>query len=125
MATEQPRTEFQDFVLAISKLREHLAADATGTALMEDALNKLYRHYNSDPVARAGRYVIQNMLGQYRHLHYTETRVAEWGFEVVVSCENCGKQEKHQVVNSAVDITAAAMLGKHETCKPKARSTFS
>jgi hypothetical protein len=118
---EKVHKEFQDLVLAVAKLREHLAADSVGTALSEDALNKLCRYYNSDPVARAGQYAIRNILGQHPHLHHAETRVAEWGFEVVVSCDNCGQEEKHEVVNSAVDIAAALMLGKHEGCKPKPR----
>lgn len=114
-----PQKEFQDFLLSVAKLRNHVAADSVGTALMEDALNKLCRYYNSDPVARAGRYVIQNVLNQHPHLHHTETRVADWGFEFVVSCDNCGKQETHQVVNSAVDIASALMLGRHEACRPR------
>jgi hypothetical protein len=114
-----PHEEFQDFILSVAKLRQHLVADPEGTALMEDALNTLCRYYNSDPVARAGRYLIQNVLSQHPHLHHTETRVADWGFEFVVSCDNCGKQETHKVVNSAVDIASALMLGKHEACKPK------
>jgi hypothetical protein len=113
--------EFQEFILAVSKLREHLVADAPGTALVEDALNKLCRYYNSDPIAREGRYVIQNILSQHPHLHSKDTRVADWGYEVVVSCDNCGAEEKHQVVNSVVDIATALYLGKHEACKPKPR----
>ena len=115
----EPQKEFQEFVLAVAKLREHLAADSVGTALTEDALNKLCRYYNSDPIARPAQYVIQNILGQHPHLHHKETRVAEWGFEVVVTCDNCGQEEKHEVVSSAVDVAAALMLGKHEGCKPK------
>jgi hypothetical protein len=115
----QPFPELLDFMASISKLRSHLQADSEGTALMEDALNKLCIYYKSDPIAREGRYVIQNMLGSHPYLHYTETRVANWGFEVVVSCDNCGREEKHRVVNPAVDIVAAALLTKHESCKPK------
>jgi len=111
------KKEFQDFILSVFKLREHLVADADGTALMEDALNKLCRYYNSDSIARAGRYVIRNILNHHPHLHYTETRVTEWGFEVVVSCDNCGRRETHCVVNCAVDVVAARTLSKHETCK--------
>ncbi len=111
------KKEFQDFILSVFKLREHLAADANGTALMEDVLNKLCSYYNSDPVARAGRYVIQNILRQHPHLHYSETRVTEWGFEVVVSCDNCGQRETHRVVNCTVDVVAAVTLSKHEPCK--------
>ncbi len=118
---DQPNKEFQDFILSVSKLREHLAADADATALMQDALNKLCRYYNSDPIARAGRYVIENTLGLHAHLHCTEKRVADWGFEVTISCDNCGQQEKHQVANHAVDVATAVMLGKHEACKPKPR----
>jgi len=114
-----PPKELQDFLLSVSKLRQHLAADADGTALVEEALNNLCRYYNSDAIARAGRYVIQNTLSQHPHLHSTETRVADWGFEVSVSCDNCGKQEAHRVVNHAVDIATAILLGKHETCEPK------
>jgi hypothetical protein len=109
------------FFLAVFKLRQHLAKDATGTALMEDALNKLCLHYNSDPVARGGRVIIQNALNSHPHIHLTETRVAKWGFQVAVSCDNCGQQESHQVVNSGVDIATAIMVGKHEACKPKPR----
>lgn len=116
-----PHKEFQDLVLSVSKVREHLAPDSDGTALMEDALNKLCRYYNSDPIAREGRYLIQTILGLHPHLHCTETRVAEWGFEVLVSCDNCGQQETHRVVNSAVDIATALLLGNHEACKPKPR----
>lgn len=120
MATD-PNKEFQEFILSVSKLREHLAADSDATALVEDALNKLCRYYNSDPVARAGRHVIQNILGLHSHVHSTETRVADWGFEVRVSCDNCGKEETHRVVNSAVDVATAVMLGKHEACKARPR----
>ena len=59
---------------------------------MQDALNKLCRYYKSDQIAE-GRYVIQNILGKNPHLHHTETRVGEWGYEIVVSCDNCGQQE--------------------------------
>jgi hypothetical protein len=111
-----PHKELQDFMLSVAKLSQHLAADSVGTDLMQDALNKLCRYYKSDQVAREGRYVIQNILGKNPHLHHTETRVGEWGYEVVVSCDNCGQQEKHSVVNSAADITAALMLGKHDAC---------
>jgi hypothetical protein len=117
--TTLPSQELQDFLLAVTKLREHLAADSKGTALMNDTLNKLCLYYKSDPIAREGRYLIQNSLGLHPHLHCAETRVAEWGFEIVVSCDNCGEQEKHRVVNSAVDIATALMLGRHEECKPK------
>lgn len=116
---EKVHEEFQDLILAVAKLREHLATDSVGTALSEDVLNKLCRYYNSDPVARAGQDVIRNILGKHPHLHHKETRVAEWGFEVVVSCDNCGQEERHEVVNGTVDVAAALMLGKHEACKPK------
>ena len=122
MASEKMTSELLEFFTSIATLRAHLAGDSDGIALMEDALNKLCRYYNSDPVARGGRYVIQNILGQHPHLHCRETRVADWGFEVVVSCDNCGKQESHQVVNGAVDIATAVMLGRHESCKPTARA---
>jgi len=118
---EKVHQEFQDLVLAVAKLREHLATDSVGTALSEDAINKVCRYYNSDPIAREGRYAIQNILGEHPHLHHAETRVADWGFEVVVTCDNCGQEEKHEVVNSVADIAAALMLGKHEGCKPKPR----
>jgi len=114
-------SEFLEFCAALAKLRLHLAADPSGTALMEDAFNKLCRHYNSDQVARAGRFVIANILGQHPHLHYCETPVEDWGFEVVVSCDNCEEQETHRVVKHAVDIAAAVYLVKHEGCRPKPR----
>jgi hypothetical protein len=108
-------------LISVSKLREHLSQDATGVALMEDVLDKVCLHYNSEPVARGGRHIIQNALNQHPHLHLTETRIAKWGFLIAVSCDNCGQQESHQVVNSGVDIATALMLGKHEACKPKPR----
>jgi hypothetical protein len=120
MGTDSQK-EFQDFLLSVAKLRQHHAADSVGTALTEDAFNALCRYYNSDPVARPAQYVIQNILGQHPHLNHTETRVAEWGFEVVVSCDKCGQEEKHEVVSSAVDVATALLLGKHEGCKPKPR----
>jgi hypothetical protein len=113
-----PHKELQDFLVSVAKLRQHLASDSVGAALVEDALNKLCRYYKSDQVARESHYVIQNILNKSPHLHHTETRVEEWGYEVVVSCDNCGQQEKHSVVSSAVDIAAALMLGKHEGCIP-------
>lgn len=117
--TNPPQPELLDFMLAVSHLRQHLSGDAVGTALMEEALNSLCRYYKSDPIAREGRYVIQNVLAQHPHLHHSEERVAEWGFEVTVSCDNCGGEEKAEVVSGVVDIAAALMLGKHEACKPK------
>jgi len=116
---EKVHKEFQDLILAVAKLRAHLATDSVGLALSEDAINKVCRYYNSDPMSRPAQYVIQNILGQHPHLHHKETRVAEWGFEVVVTCDNCGQEEKHEVVNGTVDVAAALMLGKHEACKPK------
>jgi hypothetical protein len=116
-----PNKEFLEFVTSVAKLREHLAADPAGTALMEDALNNLCLYYGSDPVARPARHVIQNVLAAHPHLHHTETRATKATFDVVVSCDNCGQQEKHNVVRGTVDIAAALMLGKHEGCKPKLR----
>ena len=114
-----PTEKLQEFMAALSKLRIHLAGDSEGTALVDETLNSLCRYYKSDPVAREGRYLIENILGQHPHLHTTDTRVADWGYEVVISCDNCGTEEKHRVVNSAVDIAIALYLGKHEACKPK------
>jgi hypothetical protein len=116
-----PNNELLDFVTSVAKLRAHLAGDSAGTALMEDALKKLCMYYGSDPVARPARHVIANVLAAHPHLHHKETRVEDWGFEVAVSCDNCGLQEKHKVVKGTVDIAAALMLGKHEGCKPKLR----
>jgi hypothetical protein len=123
MATT-PQPELLEFMQAVAKLRQHVAADPKGTALVTDALNKLCRYYNSDPIARQGRYVIQNVLGQHPHIHHSEKRIADWGFEIVVNCDNCGEEEKHEVVNGVVDIAAALMLGKHEDCKPKPVAHF-
>jgi hypothetical protein len=114
-----PHAELLDLMQAVAHLRHHLSEDATGTALMEEALNALCRYYKSDPIAREGRHVIQNVLAQHPHLHHSETRVADWGFEVTVSCDTCGGEEKSEVVNGVVDIAAALMLGRHESCKPK------
>jgi len=108
-----------EFIILLSKLRQHLAGDPQGIALLNDTLDSLCRYYKSDPVAREGRYLIENILGQHPHLHTTDTRVADWGYEVVISCDNCGTVEKHRVVNSAVDIAIALYLGKHEACKPE------
>lgn len=115
----QPQSELLEFLTAVAKLRQHLRADSNGTALVDDALNKLCRYYNSDPVSRHGRYVIGNMLNRYPHLHHSETPVEDWGFEVTVSCDHCGHKESHRVIRSAVDIAAALMVGRHEECKPK------
>jgi hypothetical protein len=114
-----PTEKMQEFMASLAKLRIHLAGDEKGTTLVNDTLNSLCQYYKSDPVAREGRYVIENILRQHPHLHSKDARVADWGYEVVVSCDNCGAEEKHQVVNSAVDIATALYLGKHETCKPK------
>src|SRR5258708_24108167 len=98
---DQPNKEFQDFFISVSKLREHLAAGSDGTALVNDSLNKLCPYYNSDPVARAGPYVIENTLGLHPHLHCTEKRGADWGFEGTISSGSCGQQETHRVVAHA------------------------
>jgi hypothetical protein len=107
----EPQKEFQEFVMSLAKLRAHLAGDPEAVVLMQDAMNKLCRYYNSDTVARAGRHVIQNILAQHPHLHFTETSIENWGFEFVVTCDNCGQEEAHRVVKSAVDVGAA--LNRH------------
>lgn len=106
-------------ITSIGRLRQHLADDSQGLSLVNEALDSLCRYYKSDPVAREGRYLIENILRQHAHLHASDTRVADWGYELNVSCDNCGAEEKHRVVNSAVDIATALYLGKHEACKPK------
>lgn len=114
--------ELQELFIAVAKLRDHVAGDSKGDALVTDALNSLCRYYNSDPIARAGNYVIGNVLANHPHLHHTETPVEDWGFEVAVSCDNCGEKEKHIVIKDAVDVAAALTLGKHAGCKPMKRA---
>ena len=116
---DRPSKEFQQFVRSLSKLSQHLAADSIGITLTEDALNQLCAYYSSAPAARAGRPVIQSFLSEHPYLHRTESRVAEWGFEVVISCDRCGQQETRRVASYAVDVVTAVMLGKHEACKPR------
>jgi hypothetical protein len=121
---DPPSKEVQQFLGSISRLSQHLAADSMGITLTEDVLNKLCAYYSSAPAARAGRPVIQDLLGQHPYLHRTESRVAEWGFEVVISCDRCGKQETRRVASCAVDVLTAVMLGKHEACKPESPTRF-
>jgi hypothetical protein len=90
-----------------------------GITLTEDALNTLCAYYSSAPAALAGRPVIHDFLGLHPYLHRTESRVAEWGFEVVISCDGCRQRQTRRVASCAIDIATAVMLGKHEACKPE------
>ena len=117
----QPNKELRDFLRSFGKLRMHLVADLEGKALLTNALSSLCCYYNSDSVA-GGRLVIKDVLNKHPHLHCAETRVENRGFEVSVSCDNCGKAETtSHVARYAVDIAAAVMLGMHAACKPANR----
>jgi hypothetical protein len=105
-------------IIAIGALRQHLANDQEGKRLADATAQAICDYYKTD-VARAGNYVIKNMLSKSPHVHVSETPVETWGYRVNLACDNCGAEESHTLTKTVVDIATAINIARHKDCKPK------